>query len=37
MRRYEQFGTIKSLYEWYYVVAKGGESEKVSYTHKEYK
>ncbi|MDD1714903.1 MAG: glycosyltransferase [Methanoregulaceae archaeon] len=37
MRRYEQFGTIKSLYEWYYVVAKGGECENVSYTHKEYK
>jgi glycosyltransferase involved in cell wall biosynthesis len=37
MRRYEQFGTIRSLYEWYYVVAKGGESDKVSYTRKEYK
>jgi len=37
MRRYEQFGTIRSLYEWVYIVAHGGESEKKSYTRKEYK
>jgi len=37
MRRYEQFGTIRSLYEWVYIVAHGGESETKSYTRKEYK
>jgi glycosyltransferase involved in cell wall biosynthesis len=37
MRRYEQFGTIRSLYEWVYIVSKGGESEKHSYSGKEYK
>ena len=37
MRRYEQFGTARSLYEWMYIVAKGGESEKHSYSRKEYK
>jgi glycosyltransferase involved in cell wall biosynthesis len=37
MRRYEQFGTIRSLYEWFAIVARGGESEKMSYTRKEYK
>lgn len=37
MRRYEKFGTLKSLYEWVYIVAKGGESDKYSYSHREYK
>jgi glycosyltransferase involved in cell wall biosynthesis len=37
MRRYEQYGTIRSLYEWVYIVSKGGESEKLSYSRKEYK
>jgi hypothetical protein len=37
MRRYEQFGTLRSLYDWVYIVAKGGESEKKSYTRREYK
>ncbi|MDD1719250.1 MAG: glycosyltransferase [Methanoregulaceae archaeon] len=37
MRRYEQFGTLKSLYEWIYIVAHGGSSDKCSYTRKEYK
>jgi glycosyltransferase involved in cell wall biosynthesis len=37
MRRYTQFGTIRSLYEWGYIVANGGETEKYSYTKKEYK
>ncbi len=37
MRRYQQFGTLKSIYEWLYIVAKGGVSEKHSYTKKEYK
>jgi glycosyltransferase involved in cell wall biosynthesis len=37
MRRYEQFGTLKSLYEWFYIVAKGGESSKYSYIKRKYK
>ena len=37
MRRYEQFGTLRSLYDWVYIVAHGGESTKKSYTRKEYK
>jgi hypothetical protein len=37
MRRYEQFGTLRSLYDWVYIVAHGGESEKKAYTRKEYK
>jgi len=37
MRRYEQFGTMQSLYEWVYIVADGGESGKYSYTQKKYK
>ncbi len=37
MRRYQQFGTLKSIYEWLYIVAKGGVSEKHSYTQKKYK
>ncbi|WOF16591.1 glycosyltransferase [Methanoplanus sp. FWC-SCC4] len=37
MRRYVQFGTIKSLYIWLYIVLKGGESDKFSYAGKNYK
>jgi glycosyltransferase involved in cell wall biosynthesis len=37
MRRYQQFGTLKSLYEWLYIVLHGGSSEKHSYTKREYK
>ncbi|MEN6611026.1 MAG: glycosyltransferase [Methanoregulaceae archaeon] len=37
MRRYQKFGTLKSLYEWVYIVAKGGETDKYSYSHREYK
>ena len=37
MRRYQKFGTLRSLYEWIYIVSKGGESEKYSYTQKKYK
>lgn len=37
MRRYDQFGAIKSIWEWFYIVLQGGESEKYSYTRKEYK
>ncbi|AGB02734.1 glycosyltransferase [Methanoregula formicica] len=37
MRRYQQFGTLQSLYEWVYIVADGGETDKYSYTRKDYK
>jgi cellulose synthase/poly-beta-1,6-N-acetylglucosamine synthase-like glycosyltransferase len=37
MRRYEQFGTLKSLYEWFYIVTHGGDTQKYSYTQKKYK
>ncbi len=37
MRRYQKFGTLRSLYEWVYIVSKGGESEKYSYSQKKYK
>lgn len=37
MRRYEQYGTLKSLYEWVYIVSQGGETKKYSYTQKKYK
>ncbi len=37
MRRYEQYGTLKSLYEWVYIVSHGGETQKYSYTQKKYK
>ncbi len=37
MRRYQQFGTLKSLYEWLYIVLHGGTTEECQYTRKEYK
>ncbi len=37
MRRYQQYGTLKSLYEWFYIVAHGGETQKYAYTQKKYK
>jgi len=37
MRRYKQYGTLKSLYEWVYIVAHNGETEKYSYSQKKYK
>ncbi len=37
MRRYQQFGTLKSLFEWFYIVARGGESAKYSYSKRSYK
>jgi glycosyltransferase involved in cell wall biosynthesis len=37
MRRYQKFGTMQSLYEWMYIVADGGETDKYSYTQKKYK
>jgi len=36
MRRYEQFGTLKSIYEWLYIVSKGGDSDKYNYAQREY-
>jgi glycosyltransferase involved in cell wall biosynthesis len=37
MRRYQQFGTLKSIWEWLYIVAKGGEVSGVTYTKRSYK
>ncbi len=37
MRRYQQFGTLKSLFEWFYIVTRGGESSKYSYSKRSYK
>ncbi|MDD1686007.1 glycosyltransferase [Methanoregula sp.] len=37
MRRYKQFGTMQSLYEWVAIVSDGGESGKYTYTQKKYK
>ena len=37
MRRYRQFGTLKSLYEWAYIVAHGGKSDKYLYSRRVYK
>jgi glycosyltransferase involved in cell wall biosynthesis len=37
MRRYQQFGTLKSLYQWFYIVARGGETSKYSYSKRKYK
>ena len=36
MRRYLGFGAIKPIYQWLYIVAHGGSSEKYQYTGKEY-
>ncbi|KDE54712.1 glycosyltransferase family 2 protein [Methanoculleus sp. MH98A] len=37
MRRYQQFGTLKSLWEWFYIVLRGGEAGGTTYTQREYK
>ena len=37
MRRFQQFGTIKSVYEWLYIVANGGKASKYSYSKRNYK
>jgi glycosyltransferase involved in cell wall biosynthesis len=37
MRRYQQFGTVKSIYQWLYIVAKGGESSRYSYSRRDYR
>jgi glycosyltransferase involved in cell wall biosynthesis len=36
MRRYQQFGTVKSIYQWLYIVWKGGETSKYAYSRREY-
>jgi glycosyltransferase involved in cell wall biosynthesis len=36
MRRYKQYGSFRSLYEWIYIVAHGGHVEKFKYSQKEY-
>ncbi|MBT8507271.1 glycosyl transferase [Methanomicrobiaceae archaeon CYW5] len=36
MRRYDQYGALKSIYEWLYIVWKGGDADKYSYTQREY-
>jgi glycosyltransferase involved in cell wall biosynthesis len=36
MRRYQQFGTLRSLYQWLYIVARGGETDRYSYSRREY-
>ena len=36
MRRYIEFGAMKSIYQWLYIVAHGGSSEKYQYAEKEY-
>jgi glycosyltransferase involved in cell wall biosynthesis len=36
MRRYQQFGTLRSLYQWLYIVVHGGEASKYSYSRREY-
>lgn len=37
MRRYVQFGTLRSLYVWLYIVFRGGDSDKYTYARREYK
>ncbi|MHC1626218.1 MAG: glycosyltransferase family 2 protein [Methanoculleaceae archaeon] len=37
MRRYQQFGTIRSLYEWLSIVREGGNSERYTYTRRKYR
>jgi hypothetical protein len=37
MRRYQQFGTLKSISEWLYIVLRGGEAGGAHYSQREYK
>lgn len=37
MRRFQQFGMLKSVYEWLYIVARGGETSKYSYSKRNYR
>jgi glycosyltransferase involved in cell wall biosynthesis len=36
MRRYQQFGAVRSIYQWLYIVAHGGETSRYSYSRREY-
>jgi len=36
MRRYREYGTVKSIYQWLYIVWNGGESSKYSYSRRDY-
>ncbi len=36
MRRYINFGLFRSAFQWFYVVAKGGDSDKHQYMGKDY-
>lgn len=37
MRRYDQFGALRSIYEWIYIVLQGGDAKKYQYTQKKYR
>ena len=37
MRRFQQFGMMKSVYEWLYIVTNGGKASKYSYSKRNYK
>jgi glycosyltransferase involved in cell wall biosynthesis len=37
MRRYQQYGSLRSMYEWMYIVAHGGEVQRYGYSKKDYK
>lgn len=37
MRRFQQFGTIKSAYEWLYIVTNGDKASKYSYSKRNYR
>ena len=37
MRRYTQFGALRSIYEWMYIVYSGGDSNKYQYTKQKYR
>jgi glycosyltransferase involved in cell wall biosynthesis len=36
MRRYQQFGAVRSIYQWLYIVAMGGETSRYSYSRRDY-
>ena len=37
MRRYTEFGALRSVYEWMYIVYRGGSSHKYQYTKRSYR
>lgn len=37
MRRYDQFGALRSIWEWFYIVLHGGDAGRYHYTKKEYR